>query len=120
MKKDVVVLGASTNVERYSNKLVHKLIENGFNPIPVGRKEGEIGGIKILTELPEGREFYAISVYLNENNQEEYLDFILNSKTEKVIFNPGSENSDLFKELLEKEKFAEEACSLVQMGLGIF
>jgi len=120
MKKEVVVLGASTNKERYSNKLIHQLIANGFSPIPVGRRKGEIAGITILTELPEGKDFYAISLYLNANNQADYVEFILESNTEKVIFNPGSENPDLMKRLAQKDKFAEEACSLVQMSLGIF
>ncbi len=120
MNKKVIVLGASTKKERYSNKLINQLLSKGFHPIPIGRSKGYIGEVSIKTELPKENDFYAISIYLNPKNQEEYKDFILQANTEKIIFNPGSENPEFLKLLKENNKPVEEACSLVQIGLGIF
>jgi len=100
--------------------LVYQLLSKGFLPIPIGRSQGYIGDVEIRRDLPKENDFYAISIYLNPKNQKEYKDFILNSNTEKVIFNPGSENPEFFKLIKEKGKVVEEACSLVQISLGIF
>ncbi len=45
--KKTVVLGASPNIERYSNMAVRRLKKHGFEAIPVGIKSGEIDGLTI-------------------------------------------------------------------------
>ncbi|MEM7162797.1 MAG: CoA-binding protein [Bacteroidota bacterium] len=117
--KEVLVLGASVKEERYSNKLVRKLLANGYLPIAHGRREGRIGPIDIQTELPKENTFHAISIYLSAKNQRPFEAYILSSNSEKILFNPGAENEDLFNRCLEKGLNPENACSLVQLSIGI-
>ena len=46
MSKKTVVIGASTNTERYSYKATERLTAHGHEVVPVGLKEGEIVVIK--------------------------------------------------------------------------
>ena len=44
-----------------------------------------------------------VTLYLNPKAQVEYYDYILSLKPRRVIFNPGTENPELFK-ILEENK----------------
>ncbi|MBC7588701.1 MAG: CoA-binding protein, partial [Chitinophagaceae bacterium] len=53
MKKKTVVLGASDNPERYSYLAVNKLTAHEHPVIAIGKKEGHINSIPIVTEHPQ-------------------------------------------------------------------
>ena len=57
-----------------------------------------------------------VTLYLNPKRQEEYYDYILSLKPQRVIFNPGTENPDLYKILRENNIENEVACTLVLLG----
>ncbi len=115
-----VVLGASPNPERYSNKAVNALVDNGFEVRAVGNREGTIAGIPIETELPTDQKIDTISMYLNRANQREYYQKILDLAPRRVVFNPGSENPE-FKAKLEANGIeTEEACTLVMLSRGVY
>ena len=46
----VMVLGASPNKMRFSHTCVKSLLRYGYPVVPIGKKEGEIAGNKILTK----------------------------------------------------------------------
>jgi predicted CoA-binding protein len=116
--KKTLILGASTNPDRYSNIAAHRLIENGHPIINVGLKLGEVAGIFI--ELPEivHTDIDTITLYLGPANQIPYYTYILNTKPKRIIFNPGTENIEL--ESLAQEQGIEttEACTLVLLSTG--
>lgn len=116
--KKTLILGASTNPNRYSNIAALKLVSHGHSIVNVGLKSGEVAGVPI--ELPEiiHEDIDTITLYLGPANQIPYYDYILNSKPKRIIFNPGTENPEL--ESLAEEHGIEttEACTLVLLSTG--
>jgi len=118
MIKKTLVIGASENPSRYSNKAIKKLTFYGHPVLAIGNKEGEVSGIKFSTEKVKFGDIDTITLYLNVNNQKSYYDYILELKPKRVLFNPGTENTEL-QNLLSKNNIAfEEACTLVLLSIG--
>ena len=115
--KRTVVLGASPNPSRVSNGAVIKLINQGFDVIPVGNRKGDIGGLEIITGKPVLNDVHTITLYLNPQRQLEYYDYILEMNPERIIFNPGTENPELVKLAKERGIETEYACTLVMLAL---
>jgi len=115
--KTFLVLGASTNEQRYSNIAVKRLSSSGFNVIAVGRNGGEINGITIHKEIPEFTKPHTILMYLSQENQSSYTQAIIDMKPERIIFNPGSENRDFAAKLKEAGIQVVEACALVMHSI---
>jgi uncharacterized protein len=113
-----LVLGASTNENRYANIATKKLLRFGHDVILVGKKEGNVNGISILTQLTNRTDIDTLTVYLSEKNQEEYAETIENMLPRRVIFNPGAENEKLAQRLENKGVEVLNACTLVMLSTG--
>ncbi|MBK6544077.1 MAG: CoA-binding protein [Saprospiraceae bacterium] len=116
--KKTLVLGATTNPERYSYLAVKKLMEYHHEVIPVGIRKGEIEGIKIENNKPVLKSIDTISLYLNPDHQQEWYPYILSTHPRRLIFNPGTENQELQKLAQEHGIHTEEACTLVLLQTG--
>jgi len=117
----VVVLGASTNPIRYSYKAVLWLRDAGYKVIAIGKNIGTIGDVAISQELPnEIANLYAVSIYLNPENQTEYYNKIIALNPKLVIFNPLAENEILEELLVQNNIKYTEACTLVMLKTGQF
>jgi predicted CoA-binding protein len=120
MNKKTIVIGASTNPERYSYKATIALQKHNHEVIPVGIKEGKINGINIVTGKPDIVDVDTVSLYIGPHNQSDLYNYIVGLKPKRVIFNPGAENPE-FKILLQKNNIeAIEACTLVMLSIGNF
>jgi predicted CoA-binding protein len=118
--KKTVVLITSPKTDRYSNRAVHMLIDNDVPVIPIGYKAGEVNGVHIIPGQPDIINLHTLSLYLNPKNQEFFYNYILELKPQRVIFNPGTENT-ILQELLDANNiFWEEACTLVLLSTGQF
>ena len=116
--KTTVVIGASENIERYSNRAVRQLIKHKIQVAAVGLKAGEIEGIKIQTGFPKIENVDTVTLYVGPQHQAQYYDYILSLKPERVIFNPGTENPE-FEEKIKKAGIEIlEACTLVMLSTG--
>tara|TARA_B110000090_G_C13261124_1_gene400415 strand:- start:452 stop:655 length:204 start_codon:yes stop_codon:yes gene_type:complete len=51
--KSTLILGASLNELRYSNKAIKKLVSNKIKVFAVGKNIGETHGVKILNNFPK-------------------------------------------------------------------
>lgn len=120
MNKKTVVLGASTNPDRYAWKAVVSLQKHGFEVVPVGNRAGEIGGLPILLGQPKIDDVDTITLYLGEARQPEFYDWIFSLSPRRLIFNPGAENRELFQLARERGIEVEEACTLVMLSIGVF
>lgn len=120
IEKQTAVLITSPKSDRYSNKAVKMLIDNSVPVIPIGYREGEVEGIKIISGQPEIMGLHTLSLYLNPRNQELFYDYILKLNPQRVIFNPGTENPILQDKLNNRNIFWEEACTLVLLTTGQF
>mgnify|MGYP005843293599 CR=1 FL=1 len=116
MKNKTLVLGATTNPERYAYLAVNRLVENGHEVIPVGIKKGDVSGIKIVNEKRHFEDVDTVTLYLSVKNQKEYYDYILALKPRRVIFNPGTHNQELIDKLKREEIEVVEACTLVMLS----
>ena len=117
---NVLVLGASPNPKRYSFKATKLLKKYGHQVYPVGIRDGEIDGLKILKVFPENTYIHTVTIYLSPNRQETYYDKILSLRPQRVIFNPGTENPE-FKKILDSNNIETiEKCTIVMLKSGIF
>ena len=116
MVKKTLVLGASLNSDRYSNMAVKSLASNKFEVIAIGLKQDKINGINIQNTLTLFKDVHTVTLYLNQKRQKEYYSYIISLNPKRVIFNPGTENSEFYK-LLEKKSIGYmEACTLVLLS----
>ena len=119
MKEKVLVLGASENSSRYSYKAILKLNEYGHQVFAIGKKAGELRGVSVKTIFPTHK-IDTISIYLNLSNQKEYYERILDLEPNRIIFNPGAENEELFNLAKSQNIDVINACTLVMLSLGVF
>ena len=115
-----IVLGATTNPTRYAYLATQRLLEKEIEVIPVGIRKGVVAGIPIRNDLPIIENVHTITLYLNAQVQKDYYDYILNLKPQRVIFNPGTENTELYGILKQElpETKIEVACTLVLLSIG--
>lgn len=116
MKKKTLVLGASLNPGRYSNIAIKRLVSNKQPTLAVGLKKGEVAGVFITNEMEDYDEVDTITLYLNPQRQKQYYDYILSLQPERVIFNPGTENPELYDLLRKNNIEIEVACTLVMLA----
>ena len=116
MVKKTLVLGASLKPERYSNIAIRKLKIKRNEVLAIGLKAGKIDNIQIHKKLLSFKNIHTITLYINNKRQKEYYDYIISLKPKRVIFNPGTENIELYQ-LLDKESIDYiEACTLVLLS----
>lgn len=116
--KKTVVLGASENPERYSFLAVEKLKRYGHSVVAVGKKAGKIGDTPIVTGEPKEKEVDTVTLYINPDLQKQYYDYILSLHPQRIIFNPGTENDELYNLAKANGIVPLEACTLVLLGTG--
>lgn len=119
-KGTTLIIGASENPERYSNKAANVLVNKGYPIKLLGKVKGKIGNIPIATGFPKVKNIDTVTLYLNQGNQVPYYQYIIDLKPRRVIFNPGAENPE-FQNLLNAHNIAnEEACTLVLLSLNAY
>lgn len=119
MPKKTLVIGASSVPEKYSYKATVMLKEYGHSVVAYGLKKGFIGNVKITNELPK-EAFDTVTMYVGPQNQQEYYDYIVKLKPNRVIFNPGAENMAFENLLKENDIEPVIACTLVLLRTGQF
>lgn len=111
-----LVLGASLNPSRYSNKAVKLLRAYKHEVLAVGRDEGAIEDVKIAHTFSADDKIDTVTVYLSQEHQKLYYEKIVAAKPRRIIFNPGAENTELDKLAKENGIKTEEACTLVLLN----
>ncbi len=120
MNKKTVVIGASENVERYSNRAVRMLHKHGHEVVAVGLREGEIEGIPIhLKDFPVN-DVDTISLYVGPANQEAWFDYMQALHPKRLILNPGTENEAITQFAQKNNIEVLEACTLVMLSVGTY
>ena len=118
MSKKTLVLGASQNPSRYSFICINRLLAYRHPVVAVGRRQGEVAGVNIQTGTPEEKDIDTITLYLNPTNQQPYYEYILGLQPKRIIFNPGTENDELYEMARQKGIEPIEACTLVMLSTG--
>lgn len=116
MGKKTLVLGVSLKEARYSNKVVHKLVDDNHEVRAIGFKEGFVANVIIGIEKKIFKNIDTVTLYLSQANQVRFYDYVLSLNPDRVIFNPGTENIE-FQDILDRNGIKTEiACTLVLLS----
>lgn len=115
-KKKTLVIGASVNPERYSNLAIHKLLANQHPVVALGSKAGVINSVTIETGKKPFTDIDTVTLYINPTIQKDYYNYILSLHPKRIIFNPGTENDELFELAQQHGIQPQEACTLVLLS----
>lgn len=116
--KKTLILGATDNPARYAFLAAQRLTRAGHPIVPVGIKKGELMGQTIINDKKIQKDIHTITLYVGTQNQVEWYDYILKTQPKRIIFNPGTENSEL-QDLAEAQGIETiEACTLVMLSVG--
>ena len=117
-KKKTLVLGASENPARYSNLAIKRLINYQHPVVAIGKRRGMVTGIPVESEAKPFSDINTVTIYLNPVHQKAYYDYIISLHPQRIIFNPGAENDELFELALQNGIKPIEACTLVLLNTG--
>ena len=115
--KKTLVIGASEKTDRYSNMAIKKLRANHHPVVSIGNKEGKVIDVDIIKGRPDFEDIDTVTLYINPKIQQEYYDYILGLHPKRIIFNPGTENSEFEKMAEAKGIETIEACTLVMLSI---
>ena len=113
--KKTLVVGATPNETRYAYKATAMLGDYGHERILYGIKKGSIQNIPILNEWPAEEKVDTVTLYINPTIQKDFYDKILALKPKRIIFNPGTENTELTELAAKKGIEVLNACTLVML-----
>ena len=120
-KRNVAVLGASPNPERYSNQAVRLLASLDYRPIPVNPAFEEIEDLSCFPKLAAiGEPVHTITLYLGAARSTPLMDEILAAEPQRIIMNPGAENDELAAAASSAGIEVVEGCTLVMLRTGLF
>lgn len=121
MEKITLVLGASPNPDRFAYKAVRSLQRRNIPVIAIGRRDVDLGNLKIRKGMPEDiGDVHTITLYMSAKHQKEYYKFILSLHPKRIIFNPGTINPEL-ADIAKKEGIeVVDDCMLVMLNKGKF
>lgn len=118
MGKHTLVIGASENTERYSNKAIRKLVQYNHPVTAIGNREGKVEGISFSKTRPNLTDIDTVTMYIGPAHQEEYVDYIFSLHPKRIIFNPGTENDEFEAKAAQQGIQVMEACTLVLLSTG--
>ncbi|WP_256001794.1 MULTISPECIES: CoA-binding protein [Pedobacter] len=116
--KKTLIIGATPNPSRYAYLAAEMLSGKGHKIVNVGIKRGVVSGVEIEEPQEIHQDIHTITLYVNPQMQKGYYDYILKTNPKRVIFNPGTENSELIALLKEHAIEPVVACTLVMLSTG--
>lgn len=120
MRDKTLIIGASSNPERYSYKAAEKLLANNHEIYMIGNREDTLFEREVLKQQVAYTDVDTVTMYVSPQNQTNYFDYITTLNPRRVIFNPGTENAKLAKHLEAKGIETEEACTLVLLATNVY
>lgn len=118
--KKTLVLGATTAPNRYAYLAVHALLRHAHEVVPVGIREGEVGGLPILSGMPAIPDVDTITLYIGPQRQPAYYEYLFSLQPKRIIFNPGTENPELMDMAEARGVEVVEGCTLVMLSIGAY
>lgn len=116
--KNIVLIWASNNPEKYWNKILKDLISKGYNIYPINPKEETIEWMKVYKNLDEISFDYEVVNFVVK--PEITLNILKNNiqllKNKKIWCQPWSSNEEI-KQFLEDNNFSDyitDSCIMVQ------
>ncbi|MCK5036913.1 MAG: CoA-binding protein [Candidatus Sabulitectum sp.] len=117
----VLLVGASNDASRYSNKALYRLIAHGHRVIPVNPYSEIDTAEPTVHHLSEVDERIDIAViYVRAELLEPDIEELVRIAPSTVIFNPGAESIEMKNELERNGIGTRNACTLVLLSIGQF
>ncbi len=116
-RKAVIVVGASADRTKFSNKSVRAHLKAGWDVYPVNPKGGEIEGLKTyptIGDVPVNPN--RVTMYLPPAAGIKVLAEIAAAKPGEFFVNPGAESEELIAEARRLGLDPIQACSIVDLG----
>lgn len=90
-KKNWVVVGANPNPEKYGNKIYNKLLNHGYNVVPVNPVYDEVEGVKTAKSLKDVEgEIDCINVVVSPKRAIEVVQDAIDLGIRYIWFQPGA------------------------------
>ncbi|MGV3638013.1 MAG: CoA-binding protein [Flavobacteriales bacterium] len=119
-RKLTLVVGASPEPSRYSHLATHRLVGAGHPVVLLGKRTGAIAGLPIQRDLDPDLKVHTITLYVAPQHQGELMDELLALRPQRIIFNPGTENTAFEAEARKNGIEVVEGCTLVMLASGQF
>lgn len=118
---NVVILGASDKPNRFSYKAFQLLREHNYKITLVSPNLKEILGQPVVNELSliNGK-VGTLTMYVNAQVSTNLLSKIISLNPKRIIFNPGSENSEIEPFLVKAGIQIVHGCTLVMLNSNTF
>lgn len=114
--KKTLVIGASPNPLRYSHKAIKSLLENNIEVEAIGKRKTQIDNVSVKTEKEQLDNIHTVTLYINPDNQRDYLDYIISLQPKRIIFNPGTHNARLEEKAKKKGIEVVHDCTLIMLN----
>ena len=118
MRPKTLLIGASSNPERYSYKAIQMLLQHGYPCEALALRPGRIGDLVFHVGTPSFDSIDTVTLYINASHQASYMDYIISLQPRRIIFNPGTENPELVAAAMKNNIHCEMACTLVLLQTG--
>jgi len=117
----VAIIGASEKKNRYAHKAMTALLEHGHDVRLVNPFKKTIDGQKCFSAVTDIKEkINTITLYVNPQKFRDHIEEVIQVKPERVIMNPGTEDSDMEKMLEDAGIKVDRACTIVLLSTGQF
>jgi predicted CoA-binding protein len=117
----VLLIGASNKPGRYSNMAMARLTDSGYRVIPVNPfSEIRTGEPTIHSLSCVNERIDTAVVYVRAELLAQDIEQLVRIAPSQVIFNPGTEGSELSHRLAEAGIITRNACVLVLLSTGEF
>ena len=121
MPELVAIIGATEKKNRYAHKAMTALLENGHEVRLVNPYKQSVDGQKCFSTITDIKEkINTVTLYVNPKRFRDHIDEVIQVKPERVIMNPGTEDTDMEKTLEEAGIEVDRACTLVLLSTGQF
>ena len=121
MHEIVTIIGASDNKDRFAHMAKTALIEHGYDVRLVNPFKETIDGhqcFKAITDIKE--KINTVTLYVNPTRFRDHIEEVIKVKPERIIMNPGTEDTEMEKRLKDAGIKVSRACTLVLLSSGQF
>ena len=121
MSEIVTIIGASEKKDRFAHMAMTALMEHGYDVKLVNPFKRTIDGHKCFEAITDIKEkIDTVTLYVNPQRFKDHIEEVIQVKPERVIMNPGTEDTDMEKTLEDAGIKVYRACTLVLLSSGQF
>jgi hypothetical protein len=118
MAKSIVILGASSHRDRFSNKAVRAYQSKGYRVFALHPRESVVEGLSVyrsVSEIPEPLE--VASFYVRPEVGMQIIEELAPKGIREVYLNPGADSPELYRRAEELGLNPLQACSIRAIGI---